>query len=204
MLLNVWTIGSVTLSHFMILAIVNGIPKWCTSSATLLLWHSLVGHFPDQHSRTPHWEPAGTDGFMRANAATLYLSMTFADIWLWWTSLLPSTVKLFPIKICWTKHEKFRSLFWSWWITSLPTLQPSNPSNFWPMIPPFQRLELPMAPPTVDTVPGPKALHAKESLGPSRPLRFWPGSREALNQLQSFFQPCWHKNITFSHTKITT
>ncbi len=144
------------------------------------------------------------DRFFRANAATLYLSMTFADIWLWWTSLLPSTVKLFPIKICWTKHEKFRSLFWSWWITSLPTLQPSNPSNFWPMIPPFQRLELPMAPPTVDTVPGPKALHAKESLGPSRPLRFWPGSREALNQLQFFFQPCWHKNITFSHTKITT
>ena len=56
-----------------------------------------------------------------------------------------------------------------------PTLQPSNPPDPWS--PPHPQ---DLAPPTVDTLPGPKALHAKESLGPSKPLQFWPGfCREA-------------------------
>ena len=82
--------------------------KWHTQMVHLFSNSAALAFFGRSLPRStqPHtalgtcWHGWIHDRFFRANAATLYLSMTFADIWLWWTSLLPSTVKLFPIKIC--------------------------------------------------------------------------------------------------------
>ena len=96
MLLKVWTIGSPHVSSSKFLSTswylrwmeYDGIPKCCASSATLLLWHSLVGHFPDQHSRTPHWEPHKLqtplvfDGFM------IDSSVQMGQPYIFWSPLL--------------------------------------------------------------------------------------------------------------------